>query len=348
MNKNIISVIDLISINNGHEMFNFSILNELNLSVNEKVNFFSMESNDKIFKRIKKSNIQLIKIKENYSYVFRTIFFFYKNIVLNKSKKIVFLAFDNSLLPLLFLLNFLFLLFQNKKITIILHNNILTYKKNKLKKTIFKIFINIYKPKIIVLAPFIKNEFDQLFSYNNIICCFHQNYKHLLEKNIINLNSSKLLKPKIRVAISSTHSKVFLKHKLYDLIKNEQDDSFFVSYVGEKINYDSKFFVNIERPTNLSDYYKYIKNSDFIFFPIDGDLNSRASGVLIDALSLGVNFIGPKIGHFKDINESFGLGILYENYNELQNIFLNLRNHINPDVDFFIRSTSVNKLIRHF
>ena len=137
MNKNIISVIDLISINNGHEMFNFSILNELNLSVNEKVNFFSMESNDKIFKRIKKSNIQLIKIKENYSYVFRTIFFFYKNIVLNKSKKIVFLAFDNSLLPLLFLLNFLFLLFQKKKITIILHNNILTFKKNKLKKTIF-------------------------------------------------------------------------------------------------------------------------------------------------------------------------------------------------------------------
>jgi hypothetical protein len=106
--------------------------------------------------------------------------------------------------------------------------------------------------------------------------------------------------------------------------------------------------VNFDRPINLLDYYKYIKSVHFILFPIDEDLNTRTSGVLIDALSLGVNFIGPNLGHFKDINDTFGLGVLYENYNELENIFLNLRKHINPDVDVFIKNTTVNKLIRQF
>ena len=343
------SFIDLISRENAHYMFNLSILYEVSKSsLKVDTNFYSINSNLDIFTDVKKLNIKGVKIKERYNYLITTIFAFYQSIIFNKSKKYILLAFDNSLISLLFLVNYFILFFQKKEFTIILHNNLSAFKNENWKKNLFSFFLKHYNPKIIVLSPFMLKEFNLIFNYSNVNYCFHQNYKELVHCDFVKLRLKKMKKKRTVVSISNSHSKIFRRDNIFKYLNELEDKNVVINYIGEFNDVNSQNFNNKKRPGSIIDYYNYIHNSEYMFFPKDEESNLRASGVLIDALSLGVNFIAPNVGHFKDVNETFGIGILYDNYEELIKIFSTLYKVEVLDSDFFMKNTLVSNLIKEF
>ncbi len=335
-----ISLIDILSRNNSHFFFNYSILNE----IKKKVNYCCLENNEDIIDKCKKENIEIKQVKVSAYYTLTTVTAFLKVVLNNPSKNIVILAIDNLIMPLLFVVFFPFM--KKKKYSIILHNNYLTLKNNSLKRVLFKFFVFLYKPKLIVLSPFLKEEYEkEVFCNLSIKSVFHQNYSNFLEptfsknKNII-------------ISSPSSHSKIifqstFLNHIDFNIVKESRIKFRFV-----KQNENNRLFNNYieysKRPENSEKYYSFIKAADYIFFPLSKEANYRASGVLMDALTVGVNFIGPNVGHFKDIYKEFGLGILYDKYEDLNNILPKLENKRIEITNRFLKETNVKKLINLF
>lgn len=339
-------IIDFSSKINGHFMFNASILNGLVSSLGQNLKFYSNETNNKIFKFCRQNNIPNFKFNEKNSYLETVTIAFYRSIILNKSKKYILLAFDNSLLPFLFILNAFLLKSRKIELTIILHNNLDTLKKNKFKMILFSLFLKIYKPKIILLSPFMGVEFKKIFKYDHFEAIFHQNYHNFIKQNFPDIKMKKL--NKIYISISSSHSKIFLKDKIYKhFSQSKNGETLLVQYVcnNDSLVDNKTLLKKNEKLENEYDYLNYIYNSDYIFFPQDESANMRASGVLVDTLSLGTNFIGPNVGHFKDINMKFGIGILYNNYLELPSILEKLKKEKKTRNNKFLENTKVENLL---
>ena len=354
MSKGIIdntSFIDLSSKDNGHLVFNLSILYEYKTRINNNFIFFCFPSNIDIINWCKELEIQNVVLKEPNNYLLRTLINFYRTVVCEKSKKIVLLAIDNSLIPFLFLINSIFIILARKKITIILHNNLETLYRVKWKRLMFKIFLKIFNPKLITLSPFIQKELHKCLNYSNIPIVFHQNYIDLFN-DVFKFKLRRNNEERIIISISSSHSRILIKEL-------SQNKSFFGNQIKHledriRINYismdtfDAKYIFLIKnmRPNDIYDYYQYIYNSDYMLFPIDNSSNKRASGVLMDTLTLGVGFIAPNVGHFKDIKKNFNIGILYDDYSNLIEILCNLKKNNFCTNSNLISNTSSLKLLQ--
>lgn len=342
------SYIDLVSRNNGHFIFNLSIFYSLSKVDNFYFNFYCLDSNLNIEKKGNLFNLCLIKVKDKGSYFWTTVIGFYKSVLNNNSKKIIFLTFDNSLHPLLCLLLYPVNLIRKKKITVLLHNNITTFKNVKWKKNLFNFFLKVVQPKIVLLSPFLLEEFKNLFDYDNVHYTFHQNYKELLKSEAFNLNENKLIKNKVIVSLSSSHSKIFSSREIHNHLANAFvfKKKGLIRFVNDNVSEKNESHIEqLSRPKCILDYYSYIYSSDYMFFPLDFEANHRASGVLMDALSVGVSFIGPNTGHFKDINTNFDVGLLYDKYSDLPNIFDSLNKSSMGNLPKILKETNVVNLI---
>jgi hypothetical protein len=325
-----IYVLDPVCINNSHYAFNLSILKNHNLiKLNTKVSFSCYESNTKIINLCKKTGINVSPVKEHSSYIRRVFIFFYKSFYsksLLKSDKIILFAIDNTLLPLLFLLNFFLFPFLQKKITIISHNNLYAIKKSNLKRIIMKLFLILYQPKVVLLSPSLSKEFGNILKYNNIFTFFHQNYRNEVLKSISLIKGVPLINSPIVILVSSGHSANFIDmvKANFDSIKaltSQSNNKVIIKYISkvpfEITEINSILFELADKPIDMVSYYEMILNVDYVLFPKDEIANTRASGVLMDTLSVGTNFIAPDVGHFKDININYDIGFLYKDHSEL-------------------------------
>jgi hypothetical protein len=84
----------------------------------------------------------------------------------------------------------------------------------------------------------------------------------------------------------------------------------------------------------FSHYYSVFDQADFCLFASDRTVENRASGIFMDCISLNCPIIAPKKGHFLEY-KSYNIGYLYNDYNELSNIF-DLINHLEIRRDCFL------------
>lgn len=352
-----IYVLDPICRNNVHFSFNLSILKNVDIVKNEsKINFACYSSNSRIIDSCNKLGISVDEVKETSNYIIRIFRFFlrsfYSKTILN-ADRILLLAIDNTLLPLLFISNILLLPFLFKKITIISHNNLYSIKSNLFKRIIMRLFLFSYQPKVLLLYPSLVDEFKSVIDFNNLFGCFHQNYREEIKENyrLDRALNEKIDKEKT-ILITGGHSNNFIQmiNSNIDKIKNEtfqKENRITIKYISNivldvtEINLIT--FERVKKPNDMNAYYNMILNVDFVLFPINEMANSRASGVLVDALSVGTNFIGPNIGHFKDINSKYDIGFLYNNYSELFSLFNELC-HLNKSDNF--RKKNINRFYR--
>lgn len=344
-----ICVIDPICKNNEHFMFNLSLLKYFSThNSDKKANFFCYESNNLIIDECRKLNVTPISKKDySSSHIKRvsTFFFnvFYSGKVL-RSKKIVLLAIDNTVIPLLFILNLFLLPFFHKKIVIISHNNLYTLKTSKGKRILFKIFLTLYQPKIIFLSPCFADEFREKIYKKNIYGYFHQNFQNIISNLYTIVNKKK-------EDNNNEYSKVILVSKSYVgfflSLFNDNYEKFNdhnlntgikVKYISDvELGFLPNASISFERvniPKDMETYFNLINASDFVFLPENFIANHRASGVLMDSLSLKTNFIAPAVGHFKDIYDKYNIGFVYNNPEEFVDIINEiLNNKIKSDIN---------------
>jgi len=338
-----IYIIDPICRNNDHYFFNFSILNECKFYIEEKkikFDFWCFNSNNRIIEVSNKIGINVYQGKEYKFYILHILISFIKIFYsrrLLKSHRVILLAIDNTLIPLLLVLNIILIPILFKKITLISHNNLNTIKTSLLKKYIMKCFLILYQPRVVLLSPSLADDFRRSTKYKKVFGFFHQNFFNLINE-ITQFNYSKQKKvfseSIINILVTSGHSK-----RIIDLINNNIEQirkstlsiecKINIKYISNtRLNVDNinnLYFERIERPNDMKTYYKLINDLDYVFFPKDDVANDRASGVLMDSLTVCTNFIAPNVGHFKDVNNKYSFGLLYNNYNDLITLIENNR-----------------------
>ena len=75
------------------------------------------------------------------------------------------------------------------------------------------------------------------------------------------------------------------------------------------------------------EYFQAIADSDYVAFPLETDVDYRASGILADAITMQTPVLAPNRGHFREIYSKNGLtrgGWLYNDTDDLEGILLGI------------------------
>lgn len=333
-----ITVIDPICVNNDHFLFNLSVLNKTEfLKPVSRIRFWAYESNASILTNCKQLGYNVFPLKE-YSSYFKRIFVSFFRIFWSKSpfkaEKIIFLAIDNTLIPLFFLINLFLIPFLFKKISIVSHNNLHSAKTNFFKRILLRSFLYCYQPRVILLSLSLADEFKKVTRYNKVFGFLHQNFLEFtsnceVKKNISGHGDL------IKIFVAHSHSGFFIEiiNRNIELIREKTTNiakNVLFEYISETnlevVNINSIVFKRISRPRDMATYFGLVVDADYIFFPMEMIGNTRASGVLMDALTVGTSFIGPNVGHFKDLNSEYNFGFLYNDLNELFSLVADIAN----------------------
>ncbi len=230
-----------------------------------------------------------------------------------RSKDICFLSFDNTIVPL-FLITFRPLLFRSR-LTLIVHNNLDTLLKNPLKRRLHRIALSLYNGRSIVLTKKMYEIYSDLFP--QIRCAFlpHPNYIGLIKfsykRNLVNTGTINiLLLGRQAKLLTSVLPKLNLeRHKNITFITSLSSENYPLHIPNVKF---------LPRKPDFDEYYTLLREADFVLFANDDDLANRASGILIDCISLSCPIIGPAKGHFLEFGSEFGF--LYDSYSSLRGV----------------------------
>lgn len=250
-----------------------------------------------------------------------------------KRRQVFFLAFDNTICPLFMIIAFPFL-FGNK-LYIITHNNLRSWHKSKMKRALHRLMYHLYRMEVVVLTEEMKKVYEELIPKRQAKLVPHVNYS-----TIINYKDIPILTfDKLNIVLLGRHAKMFaptlfgmdtrqFNNLCFTVVSTATTSELFHGLSDAKTN-----FRIIERRLNYDEYYSIIAQSDYVLFADDPSVYNRASGVLIDALSLRSSIIGPRTGHFEELNK-FNIGFLYSNHEELHSIFLKINNDIIAKANF--------------
>jgi len=234
-----------------------------------------------------------------------------------RSKDICFLSFDNTIVPL-FLITFCPLLFRSR-LTLIIHNNLDTLLKHPLKRRLHRMALSLYNGRSIVLTKKMYEIYSGLFP--KIRCEFlpHPNYigliKYNRKSNLVNTQT-------INILLLGRQAKL-LTSVLPKLNLGRYENITFITSLSSE-NYPlhvSNVRFLPEKP-DFDEYYTLLGEADFVLFANDDALENRASGILIDCISMNCPVIGPNKGHFVEFGPEFGF--LYNSYSNLEGIFENI------------------------
>jgi hypothetical protein len=99
-------------------------------------------------------------------------------------------------------------------------------------------------------------------------------------------------------------------------------------YSGE-INLEKRALANvtiIKKRIPYNEYYSILKNADFCLFALDKTNKNRASGILMDCISVKCPVIIPNIGHFLEY-KFYDIGFVYEYLTEIKSILKKIDNN---------------------
>jgi len=315
--KKVTAVVDLISVGKSHAQFNQLILHNLIDNYQQNVGYY--HANEGVFNdQNLTEKLAGVNRYNSRLYVHRFLNFFFKELFFRRKSRYIFLANEMTLFPIILVCLYPFISFNKPAFNLILHNNLVTLQKSNTKRIFFRFFFKLYEPKCYVLAPFLEKDYYRLFGEQLVQSVWHPNYSEVINRFRILRTGSNM---KIRVGVAKTHQGD--EKFIASLFSLSLKLKFSVHLVSPSINFDPDVgseLYRVENLDSLEEYYSFLSEMDIMAFPIDEDLNKRASGVLMDCLSLGKSFIGPKLGMFKDISEQYGLGILYEDYENMKNI----------------------------
>jgi|GEM_PF-4031496 len=317
--------IDPINRNNSHLYFNTkSILNDQKSGNKMSTILISEESLCKNINRIL-TDIKGYRVKGTKANLL--IIKTYITLLSHKRKydKITFLCLDNTIIPFLLLSSSF--IFRNNKIIIYIHNNIDTLLNNRLKRLLHTLMLYFVEPEVVLITEKMHEEYITLFPKARTKLIPHYNYADVLEK--IYPNTGLLDSKKCNISIVGRQAKLFRKNEMEKIAKMRfrtvQVNFFGISKI---VDNDGLFF--FEEKLKDNDYFSVIQNSDFVLFADDITSINRASGVLMDTISLKTPFIAPNYGHYQEYAK-FDVGLLYNDYDELLDILRKVEiNRIKP------------------
>ncbi len=307
-----ITIIDFLSKGSSHLNFNKSYI----AAIPKHLQIHNFIGNQSHFSLLEKNGFNNNTInKDNLSWHLRVTLLFFL-LIANSRKNITVLAFENYLLPVLFILFFPF--FLNKRITMVVHNNVPGLKRKGLKTLPFKLFIKILNPKLICLTSKMKEEMNELGYEKNTVWIPHMNYKHFGES----LNSKSTIhfeNEKVNVVLFGRQSKLFIEHTLPQIKDIKFKNLLFHVFSDElKESNNENVIIHKFKPSQL-EYQSLLRNCDYAFFP-DLNVNFRPSGILLDCISSHCPIIAPNEGHFSEFSND-KIGWLYNQNNLISILF---------------------------
>ena len=316
-----ILILDTVSSGTSHLIFNTTIIKSFivsNLSENidvlideeqrclineksaiKKVNFIKGVSNARNNKS--KYSYFVSKIKNQIKTV--------KTVRKNKPHVIFVLASDNLLTP--------FSLFLCKKtykidVFVILHNNIDGSKNSRLKRYIWKL---VFKNKIkgIVLSEFIQEYANKLFKYNPYLLS-HPTYKDIETSNqvLYNNNNNK----KSDFLLLGRHSFFFYEDSFNErffeeVVASKEKINLSLGKIGLKSNIPNLKIIEYSNPLSHKEYWSLLSTTKFLIIPPQAGRRLSASGVHLDAITMGIPTIAPRQGTFIENTPELGKKLLY-------------------------------------
>ena len=233
-----------------------------------------------------------------------------------KKGRILFLSLDNFAVPLLLLLLYP-CLFRNS-VSFIIHNNLTTLITNRFKAFLHNLVVKIYKAKIYVLTNEMKRIYDTEVARNNAsICIPHPNYDELIK---ISPAQDILQGGKINIIILGRQAKIIAPWLNSQQLDAYQNLHFTITYSGKLIDWiKSDNITVISEKVSYNEYYSILLQADFTLFAMEDKASNRASGILMDSISMRCPVIAPRLGHFLEL-QNYGIGFFYNDYSELKNI----------------------------
>lgn len=305
-------VIEPICHSDEHLMFNSKLLSMID---NIEANYFwcgDHHYGKELFKD--QTGTTFSTISYNFAYTPKEAMRRYIHIfkVIRKAKNIdtiLFLSIDNTLFPFLGL--FLFRTLRRKKVVCIIHNNLSALKKSKSKSTVFRFLERIVRIQFVVLTEAMRKVADQLLIRPTIL--IHHPFYDKLKKEKSRSNIFLILG---RQAVTFYENGFYEKFKseCINYYKNHNNLPKLILGVPNEI----KWIDGIEAVPEVEfisgfiprlKYISYFNEASFFVFPDVDDDEVRASGTLVDCLSSGLIFVGPRTGHFSEFE---GCGILYD------------------------------------
>jgi hypothetical protein len=244
-----------------------------------------------------------------------------------RKRNILFLCFDNTIIPLVLIM--LYPVLFRSCLSLIIHNNLTTLKTNKIKRFVYRLMVTVYKANVYVMSKQMKRIYDlDVESINKSILLPHPNYSRLVKFD----KAEGLLTDsnKINVIAVGRQAKLII-----DFLRDFPLESFtnirFTIVHREKIKaFESKNVTIINKRLTYDEYYTMLSEANFALFALDNTVEHRASGILMDCISLQCAVIAPCTGHFLEY-ENMGIGYFYTNYADLKNIFQTINS--NPQLD---------------
>lgn len=273
------------------------------ITSSEKVNSINALNNDKI------NTSRFIYSIKMLSLFFRLLF----SIKKNKPNTLFLLAADNFYSPIfLLLIKTLF----NLQIKIVLHNNIENIKSSTFKIKLWSLVLT-KNVTGIILSKFVLNHSKQLFNNKvNIKLLPHPSYEHIIGQQNFSNNQSY----KSDFLVLGRHSEFFYQDNFYKSFCNAcskiktNDNTILIIRKTDKIKASNSIFSTKEYqfPLTDNDYWQMLNNTKFVIIPPQAAKRITASGVHIDALSIGTPVIAPNIGTFKENVPKIAESLLYD------------------------------------
>ena len=305
-------IFDPTSINISHLSFNITIIRSI-LGIPKvntvKVLLSDTQTKNKIFDEIKSNDktefedsLANSKLNKNkFTFFLFTITSYFKllfSLINYKPDTLFVLSSDNLYAPILLrIIRNLFKL----DIYIFLHNNIENSMSSSLKKTIWSSLL-IKRTHGIVLSEFVLNNSINLFSNSlNIHLLPHPSYAHLV--NDIELQNDKT---KIDFLLLGRHSEYFYENDFANKFFNKfleigDKSKIKIALRKSKLNVfknEKIEFIEYEYPITDQEYWDLLKRTKFLIIPPQSKTRITASGVHIDAITMGVPVLSAKARYF--------------------------------------------------
>ncbi|APG65041.1 hypothetical protein LPB136_06570 [Tenacibaculum todarodis] len=299
----------------GHVYFNTLILKSITTSNTKNIPFICKAAQKQQIEEIYKHNN--FKTTEKQTFLLGSFSIFFKMLFKSifKKKNILLLTIDNTIFPILLILFYPFL-FRNN-FSIILHNNLQTITKVKSKRVLHKIVNRLYKPNIIVLTKYMFTAYKDVFSLSKVQLLPHPNYKELIR---FNLKPQVLKGEKVKIVVLGRQAKLLEKLLLTPGFSKWNNIEFVISLPGSNHKNYSDTITIINKKLSFDEYYSILSLANFCLFANDSSVIERASGILIDCVSLECPVLSPIDGHFKEYKD-FNIGFQYKDYKELVSLF---------------------------
>lgn len=249
-----------------------------NIDIDKK--FIKLSIPEKYYKNMTNKNILI----REYAMI-KLLLYIKNNINVTKYSNIVFLSFENISI-------FFSVFFHQKKILLILHNN-LKHINNKIIYNIIKFLSK--SNTLISLDNFINVNLSEMGIKNKVIT-YPLIKGYVQQDNLKNNKEIIIFSP----SISSIDKKL-----VTSLLQDEEVGKILQERNIKLILRDKELKSSMNNLVILSEflsedsYNNLLKKSDIIFLPYEKDFNNRISGVLLEAISLDKSLIIPKYNNLK-------------------------------------------------